>query len=464
MSSARVATVAVVLGLVLASGACTATQDTSRAGGSLPVDHLRIGAPDPVGRLTSAAAHEMARQVDRLTDGSVVLVPVDDAVADVPHDFDKALIEQVRSGDLDLAIVPARAWDLVGVTSFQALSAPFLLASDELLAQVTQGGVAADMLAGLDGSGVTGLAVVPGGLRHVFRTGTPVLGPVDYVGLTLRTPHGLVPSSTFSMLGAQPVDTNGPAVHAGLVDGSIDAFETTYALADGFASPTTTAGDVTPFASAYTIVVNTDRFDRLSPSRREALRRSAGTARERIVSHAVSEDDAATAYCGAGSQIVVAGQATVDGLRWATAPVVTALRRDPVTRDLIDRILAADVALGEPRPTVKPCDGTPAPSATATRAPNVPARFPTGTYRRDVSVPDLQALGMSYYDAGQNAGVWTLTFKADGVTTTASARAARTPPTTVSWWSRSGTARRRDAVMRRTGSCSPRAGVSTAPT
>lgn len=406
------AVVAVALGLVLSTAACQAA-DVSRAGGALPVERLRIGAPDPAGRLTANAAHVMASQVDRLTDGGVQLVPVDDAVQDVEHDFDKALIDRVVSGDLDLAVVPTRTWDLVGVTSFEALSTPFLVTSGPLLDRVTTGPIAADMLAGLADSGTTGLTILPGGLRHVFRAEDPVIEPEDYVGLAVRTPHARVPWSTFSALGAEPVDANG-TVAAGLADGSIDALETTYAVAQEIAGPTTTAGDVTPFASAYTVVINTDRLGRLSAERRAALQQAADATRAWVVSTAPSDDDEARAFCAAGSSVVIAGPAAVRALQASTAPVVATLRRDPTTRDLMDRIATADVALGSPRPEPAPCGGTPVTAGHVVRPPNTPEAFPTGTYRREVTAGDLEAMGATAVAAGQHAGVWTLTFTPDG--------------------------------------------------
>jgi hypothetical protein len=64
-------------------------------------------------------------------------------------------------------MIPARAWDTEGVTSLRALHAPFLVTSDELVAEIVDGELADELLAGLEDVGVTGLALLPEGLRHL---------------------------------------------------------------------------------------------------------------------------------------------------------------------------------------------------------------------------------------------------------------------------------------------------------
>ena len=87
-------------------------------------------------------------------------------------DWDQVVAGRVVRGDLDMGMIPARAWDTEGVTSLRALNAPFLVTSDNLTAQIVTGVLAPEMLAGLETVGVTGLALIPEGLRHALLLGT----------------------------------------------------------------------------------------------------------------------------------------------------------------------------------------------------------------------------------------------------------------------------------------------------
>ena len=61
-----------------------------------------------------------------------------------------------------MAVVPARAWSAAGVTSLEALQAPFLFESDEHVAAVINDpAITKDLFTGLEGSGVTGLTPSP---------------------------------------------------------------------------------------------------------------------------------------------------------------------------------------------------------------------------------------------------------------------------------------------------------------
>jgi hypothetical protein len=83
------------------------------------------------------------------------------------------------------------------------LQAPFLVDSDALLDQATTGDLAAGMLAGLDGHGVKGLALIAEGLRHPFTFAEPFVTPADFAGKTIRTPRSESGYALFRALGAK---------------------------------------------------------------------------------------------------------------------------------------------------------------------------------------------------------------------------------------------------------------------
>jgi Bacterial extracellular solute-binding protein, family 7 len=84
------------------------------------------------------------------------------------HEFayDKATIADVQAGRVQLAKVNARAYEAVGVNSFQALLAPFLIDNPTLEQRVPESDLAGEMLAGTSRLGLVGLAMQPTDLRN----------------------------------------------------------------------------------------------------------------------------------------------------------------------------------------------------------------------------------------------------------------------------------------------------------
>src|SRR5712691_5019707 len=74
---------------------------------------------------------EWVRAVERLSRGSI-RIDVRGEWRQGEVDGEVATIRDVRRGRVDLAKVGARAWDAVGVRSFDAVTAPFLVTTYEL--------------------------------------------------------------------------------------------------------------------------------------------------------------------------------------------------------------------------------------------------------------------------------------------------------------------------------------------
>ena len=70
-------------------------------------------------------------------------------------------IKALQAGRTDLAVVPVRAFGLVGVRSFDALIAPMEVDSMSLQQQVLSSDVATDMVSGVEGLGLKGIGILP---------------------------------------------------------------------------------------------------------------------------------------------------------------------------------------------------------------------------------------------------------------------------------------------------------------
>ena len=123
-----------VIALSLSAAGCTQVSGAgTKAGGEAPPLTLRIGTNDTQGRTASNQIEEFARQVDQRSDGSIVVEPTFDVGGAGTPAWDQVVAGQVADGELDGGVIPARAWDLLGVDSLRALNTPFLITSDQLM-------------------------------------------------------------------------------------------------------------------------------------------------------------------------------------------------------------------------------------------------------------------------------------------------------------------------------------------
>ena len=145
------------------------------------------------------------------------------------------------TGRFELGWIGSRAWDRLGVTSFQALQAPFLVTSYALLDRITTGPLAARMLAGLDGHGFVGLALVPDRLRHPIGVEHPLRSPAEFAGARVRVIPSRATDALMRALGAMPVHVSNGDIDGAMARDAIDGTETRSAAAGqaGATSPPT---------------------------------------------------------------------------------------------------------------------------------------------------------------------------------------------------------------------------------
>ena len=133
----------------------------------------------------------------------------------------------LQAGKLDVGDVASRAWESLGIEAFRAYQVPFLVTSRSLLDRAVTGPVAAGLLAALKPAKVTGLAIVPTGIRYLLST-RPLTDPAQFYGAKIRINDSATSSEVISALGATPVTNiaSGPAAVQALRDGKLTAIET----------------------------------------------------------------------------------------------------------------------------------------------------------------------------------------------------------------------------------------------
>jgi TRAP-type C4-dicarboxylate transport system substrate-binding protein len=386
--------------LLAACGGAGAVGD--KAGGTGTPVVLRLGTDDGPRRPSAEQITEFARRVEELSEGQVVIKPVWNAAGPLDTEWDQAVARMVVGGQLDMALIPARAWDTEGVTSLRALNAPLLVDSDALVEQIVTDDLAEDMLAGLEATGVTGLALLPEGLRHLFLYGSHTLA--DVRGKLLRAPRSETTWALFEALGATPVDeTSREEIEAGTVLGA----ESSFALATSLPADATAIGNLTLFPKVNALVVRSATFDGLTSAQQSILRDAARSTVAWAVEQTGTDAAHAKPYCDNGGRIIHVSAADIEQARAAARPVYEDLEQDAGTAATIARIeeLKRDI------PAVRPpasCDGRV--ESAADEQTDDPALL-NGVYRYEVTYDYLLDAGLQQAQAEEESGVHTVTME-----------------------------------------------------
>jgi TRAP-type C4-dicarboxylate transport system substrate-binding protein len=316
--------------------------------------------------------------------GGTVTIEVEDEVHIGEPDYETAIINDVAAGTYDLGWVAPRPWHEKGVMSFDALMAPFLVDSYGLQRAVLESDLEQQMLAGLEGTGLVGIGIMPGPLRRFATLDDAVRRAADLKGKLVGIGDSDVARMTFAALGAE----TRTLPSGGSIDG-LDAVEQQLGSIVGnryhLDLPHVTA-DVALWPRPVILFANKASFDRLSADQQAALRGVTKQILSTANADVEAEDAAALAtMCADGSDIVVAGDDAGADLREAVASVHDELSKNPSTAAMIRQIL-----------TMKA--GTPADASFAgcktqppSEAPVAAGGFPDGTYEARLSCDDLGA-------------------------------------------------------------------------
>lgn len=408
---------AIAVGATMIFAACGDSEDDADepAGGEPAADDQPAEeADEPV---TLRMAHPFAEEptiehfqnaVEIVSDGTL---GVQVSQIDAGPDEEQRIVAAVAAGDLDLGWVGTRAFTELGVTSFDALTAPFLIDSYPLEQAVLDSDIPDQMLAGADELGVTGLAVIGGGLRKPFAVDGPLLGPDDYSGITFRTFQSAGHAEAIAALGATHSGAMA-GVDAAVREGAIQAIENTlrwYGEIDSRQTPYITA-NVNLWPQTMALVASPDMLAGLSDSQASSLREAAADTAARSVELSDEDSEKVGVICEWGGRLAEATDTDVAALRQAVQPVYDQLAQDADTAGFISEIenLKESVAV-EPLAIPDGCAGSaPAVTAEGEDDPDVL----NGTYLLEWTVEDLVAAGLpeEAVHEFEMAGVFTWTF------------------------------------------------------
>ena len=365
-----------------------------KAGGSQAPVTLRLGVADDADQPDARFARYFASRVAELSRGSLRVRVEWDAAGQQASDYEARLARMVRHGRLDLGWIGARSWDRVGVTSFQALQAPFLVTDHALLGRIATGPLGSRMLSGLDDRGFVGLALVPGRLRYPFGVRHPLASLKDFAGAHVRVFPSTVTDALIRALGATPVHVSGDDVGKAVAKGELDGAEAQLGTNSADEGENQITANLAFFAKTLTLFAGRDAFERLDEDQRAVVRKAARQTAAYAAAHPAPESALIRRFCDGGRSVaaVAASPDDMAALTRAAQPVYAELEREPGIKDLIAAIRRLKASTSAPVPAAVPtCSLRRAASGGPTSSPSAI----NGSYRWRVTSEGARAVGGS---------------------------------------------------------------------
>jgi TRAP-type C4-dicarboxylate transport system substrate-binding protein len=377
---------------VLAAG-CSLDGAGDKAGGSSEPTVLRLAAAEDAEQPESQRARYFASRVSELSDRSLRVRIVYDAGGEENAGYETRLAEMVRAGKFELGWIGARAWDRSGIKSFQALQAPFLVTNHALLGRIATGPLASRMLAGLDGHGFVGLALVPDRLRYPIAARHALAAPDDFAGARVRVPTSGATDALMRALGATPVHLRGEALAAALANGEIDGSEASLGTNSAEEGENFLTWNVIFFPKTLTLFAGRSAYEQLDDDQRAIISKAARQTAAYAAAHPLSESALMRSFCGGGRPVtaVAASRDDLAALQRSAQPVYGELERDPRTKALIAAIrdLKAKTPAGTPARAPDGC----AHKAPTSHGREIPASTLNGTYRWRLTEEGARSVG-----------------------------------------------------------------------
>lgn len=321
-------------------------------------------------------------------------------------------LDTLASGTADLTVIRAGALAQRGARSIAVLQTPLLVTSPEHADKVAADPVAEDLMADLRDLGLTGLALVPGGVRHPFGYSRALYQSADYRGLTLNSGPANGVDPLIRGLGAVPDHSVASQRLARVGAGELDAIEASLLQPGVVDRPAVVTSNVSLYTKFDVVVIRTDAWNGMSRRQQEALRAAAIQAGHNAERQRGSETTALDYWCAQPEAAsVVASEADVASIRRALAGTIRSETADPAAKELADRVAA--LGAGTESPAGKVCGavaiGTTNEDFLVDRVGDQSVF--DGVWRIDAQLQDFIDAGVNASDAGANAGVWTLTVK-----------------------------------------------------
>lgn len=178
----------------------------------------------------------------------------------------QAIVSGTRTGNIDIAMIGTV--NLGGLAEgFLALDLPFIFKDSAHVYRALDGKAGAELFSELDKVGLTGLAFFENGFRNITNSRKPIKVPEDVKGLKIRVPQSQTLVKTFEALGANPVPMAYGELYTAMETGAIDSQDhpTSTLYAGKFYEVQKYLSMTHHGYAAVTLVMNSRKFDKLSP-------------------------------------------------------------------------------------------------------------------------------------------------------------------------------------------------------
>jgi TRAP-type C4-dicarboxylate transport system substrate-binding protein len=397
---------AIVSGITAGCSFSHASSGADKAGGSNAPTVLSLADAADTTQPDTPAVRFFAAQVRKVSHGALRIQITYQAAGDKITQVEQRTVQKVQDGTFDLGWVGARAWDQLGVTSFEALQAPFLVTSYPLLDRVVTSGIADKMLDGLRSQRVIGLALIPDELRQPVGLKHPLVSLSAFSGARVRIQPSRVTSSLMRALGATPVEVANAKVGSAIERHRIDGEE----LALGNApTPSTVTGNVTFFGKTLTLFAGGPAYEHLNSRQRDVLTAAAKQTLQHVIATSPTENALAAAFCRqSAARIAFASKSQRAALVRAAQPVYAELERNAETKSFIAKIRRLRTTTPAPPPLVVPPSCTRLQRAAAATGKLRSPSILNGTYHIRTTIHDELKFGPPASDPGNlHAGVET---------------------------------------------------------
>lgn len=225
-----------LLVLVLALAGCGGTETSNESEGTNEGSsnagetfNFKAGHSLPENHPYNIALLDMAEKVKERTNGnvSIEVFPLSQLGAE------RELTEALTLGTVDM-VISSTAPIVNFYPEIGILDIPFLFTSREHAFKTLEGEVGQELIEGLDGIGIIGLAWAENGFRHITNSTHPITSPEDLKGVKIRTQENPIHLDAFTALGAQPTPMAWNEALTALQQGVVDAQENPLVVADTY--------------------------------------------------------------------------------------------------------------------------------------------------------------------------------------------------------------------------------------
>jgi TRAP-type C4-dicarboxylate transport system substrate-binding protein len=328
-----------MLGLVVATMGLTSCEHSgSKSGGTAEpvVLTLADGYSDPS---FEPAVSYFIKRVAQLSDGKV-RVEDKEGWGHLKPAFEQQIVSAVAAGKADMGWVGTRVFDTLGVTSFQALTAPMLIDSYPLEDAVIGSGMPKQMLSGLDALNVTGLAVLGDGLRKPIAQDRPLETVADWRGVSFNAFRSDVQAAAVAATGATPTDDPSGKVPFTAAERNLLIYQHNYVTNYPFVT-----ANVNLWPQTIALIANPHMLAKLSEDQRGWVQRAADESAAGSTAFFDHDQDILAATCAKGARFADATPQTLAALRTSFDGVYGRLEQNAGTKDFIAKIEALKASL-----------------------------------------------------------------------------------------------------------------------